>query len=464
MSETNPVVDTPVEEKKEEQQQQTETITEQVVADDEEKPVAAADTVLEEKATDEAPAENKEEAAVVEEEAVVEEVVEDVVTLESAHSDSNPRVFLDIEMGGESIGRIVFELFANVCPLTAENFRALCTGEKGMGKMGKPLHYKGSIFHRVIKDFMLQFGDFTNFNGTGGESIYGQKFADENFVLKHTESFVLSMANAGPGTNGSQVFCTTAVTPWLDGKHVVFGKCIRGQDVVRFIEDQAPGSQNQDKPRVDIVIANCGEFTAEQDIDTPADPRDPYPYSFDDVKTEEEKNCTFRVKLANELKDNGNEYFRESSFAKAAGIYSKALRFLTVSQNTTITPEESMDLAKAKVPIFQNRAQCYLKLHEALVKEDPKEAKLFKYLQQALPDLHFCLQLDDTNVKALYRLAQIYAFTGDIQEEFQVIDHALKVHPEDKAIIAFWNKSNAKQKAFKKKHADRFAKAFEDDQ
>lgn len=388
------------------------------------------------------------------------------MTIADAHSDENPRVFLDINMGGESLGRIVIELFANVCPKTAENFRALCTGEKGVGRAGKPLHYKNSIFHRVIKDFMLQFGDFTNFNGTGGESIYGEKFADENFVLTHTEPGLLSMANAGPGTNGSQVFITTAVTSWLDGKHVVFGKVIRGMDVVRMVEDQAPGSQAQDKPRVDIVIENCGEIAQGEDDAAPLDPRDPYPYSFDDLKVEEgeEKNCPTRIKYANLLKEAGNEYYKEDNLTKAVAKYSKGLRYLTVSQNVVITPEESMDLAKAKVPIFLNRAQCYLKLHEQLMKTDPKEGKKFFHLQTALPDLHFCLQLDDTNAKALYRLTQIYSFTGDVQEEFQVIDHALKVHPEDKNIQVLWNKADAKLKAFKKKHSQRFAKAFEDDQ
>ena len=170
---------------------------------------------------------------------------------------NNPRVFFDVSIGGQPAGRVVMELFADQVPKTAENFRALCTGEKGTGKSGKPLHYQGSVFHRVIPQFMLQGGDFTRGNGTGGESIYGEKFEDENFKLRHTGPGILSMANAGPGTNGSQFFICTVKTSWLDGKHVVFGQVVEGMDVVQAVEKV--GSQTG-KTSKEVKIEKSGQL------------------------------------------------------------------------------------------------------------------------------------------------------------------------------------------------------------
>lgn len=164
------------------------------------------------------------------------------------------KVWFDIQIGDEKAGRVEIGVFGKTVPKTAKNFVELAKKPEGKG-------YKNSKFHRVIKDFMIQGGDFTKGDGTGGESIYGARFADENFKLKHYGAGWLSMANAGKDTNGSQFFITTKQTPWLDGRHVVFGKIIKGMDVVRKIENSKTDSR--DKPERDVIIIDCGAVELE---------------------------------------------------------------------------------------------------------------------------------------------------------------------------------------------------------
>ncbi|XP_043982519.1 peptidyl-prolyl cis-trans isomerase D isoform X2 [Gambusia affinis] len=248
------------------------------------------------------------------------------VPSEKPSNPENPRVFFDVDIDGEKAGRIVLELFADVTPKTAENFRALCTGEKGVGKStGKPLHFKGCPFHRIIKKFMIQGGDFSNHNGTGGESIYGEKFEDENFHYKHDKVGLLSMANAGVNTNGSQFFITTVPTPHLDGKHVVFGQVLKGIGVVKMLESV---ETTEDTPIKPCIIADCGEHKDGDSWGAALDDGtgDAHP-DFPEDSDIDFKDLDKVVSTAEDVKNIGNVMFKNQDWRTAVRKYKKALSY-----------------------------------------------------------------------------------------------------------------------------------------
>lgn len=346
-----------------------------------------------------------------------------------AVSNRRPRVYFDIQIGKQKAGRIIFELYNDVVPKTAENFRALCTGEKGTGEQGKPLHYKGSIFHRVIKQFMIQGGDFTAFNGTGGESIYGEKFPDENFELKHDRPFLLSMANSGPGTNGSQFFVTTVPTPHLDGKHVVFGEVINGKSVVRKIENQPTQG---DKPVVDVTIVESGEFTGKdyEDADKHAadatgDTYEDYP---DDFKSEE-LTAPLCFKIASEVKNFGNTAFKSGQLSLALDKYQKGLRYLNEFPEPDEKDPKELDgqMKALRFTLHSNSSLLANKL------EQYKNGKT--WATYALEVSAAANAKDADKAKAYYRRAVASEGLKEEDEALADLEEASKLAPSDAAIV-----------------------------
>ncbi|BGO90578.1 hypothetical protein NBRC10512_005298 [Rhodotorula toruloides] len=371
----------------------------------------------------------------------------------------NPRVYFDVSIQGHSAGRIVMELFADVVPKTAENFRALTTGEKGVGKTGKPLSYKGSKFHRVIRKFMIQGGDFTAGNGTGGESIYGEKFEDENFDLKHDKPFLLSMANAGPGTNGSQFFITTVPTPHLDGKHVVFGRVLHGRSVVRLIEESPV---NGDAPTEEILIADCGELAEGEDgvmADEFADGHEEYP-SDDESDINDPKTA---LKVAMEIKERGTDLFKKGNFEQAQKKYIKALRYLDRHLDLQARDLElEGQFATLRLSILLNSSLTALKVPGTTsaqlgVKQatralsldaDPEEHPMHKKLTDA------------EKAKALYRRAMASIVLKEENEAIADLELASKLQPEDGGIKAQLNAAKKRVEDRKAKARQAYAKMF----
>ncbi|KAK9836289.1 hypothetical protein WJX81_002323 [Elliptochloris bilobata] len=313
---------------------------------------------------------------------------------------SNPLVFFDVAVGGEVAGMIVFELYKDAVPKTAENFRELCTGEAGTGKStGLPLHFKGAPFHRIIKNFMIQGGDFSARNGTGGESVYGEKFEDEGFALKHDRPGLLSMANAGPNTNGSQFFITTVPTPHLDGKHVVFGQVLKGYGTVRTLEAQEVDT-GSNRPLRECVIADCGELPADADLagirTWAAEEGDPYPEWPDDAEVPpEQREVDFRLAAAEAIRAKGNALFKVGEHQAALQRYNKAMHWLDPDSFEAGGPPPSAGeiqrLGLAFISPLLNRAACLLRLGRA---------------EKSAQDCSRVLERVPAHAKALFRRGQ----------------------------------------------------------
>ncbi|KAM0528203.1 hypothetical protein ACHAPS_002044 [Verticillium nonalfalfae] len=358
--------------------------------------------------------------------------------------EKRSRVFFDISIGGKSAGRVTFELYDDLVPKTAENFRALCTGEKGLGKSGKPLHYKGSIFHRIIKQFMIQGGDFTQGNGTGGESIYGAKFADEAFPKTHDRPFLLSMANAGPDTNGSQFFITTVPTPHLDNKHVVFGEVLNGKSIVRQLENLP--TQNGDKPVKDAIIADCGVLTGDAalaaDVKAPDAMGDAYEDFPEDCATPPE--AAEVLAIATACKDYGNRAFKAGDPALGLEKYQKGIRYLNEEPDLEALPEADRPALQAQLDALRfalnnNSALLALKL------ETFDDAHRFADAALAAAEKPAATVKDADRAKALYRRGFASVRLKDEEAAVADLEAAHKLVPADGLILNELN--SVKQKA-----------------
>lgn len=368
----------------------------------------------------------------------------------------NPKAYFDITIGGSSKGRIVFEVYKDVVPKTAENFLKLCEGNAGMAKTKPdvPLSYKGSIFHRVIKDFMCQFGDFTNFDGTGGESIYGEKFEDENFQLKHDKPFLLSMANAGPNTNGSQAFITCVPTPHLDGKHVVFGEVIQGKRIVRLIEKQQT-EDGTDKPMRDVKIDDCGllpdDYVVPEDAEqTPTDEfGDNYEESLKDDSKVDIKDVNSVLKAVDTVKEIGTQLFKKQDYAHALQKYQKCDKFLKEYFPDDLSKEDMDRVNQLKVSNPLNIAICGLKVKD------------YRTVLVACSEVLYQEAADDkAKAKAFYRRGLAYYNVNDTDMALTDLEMATTFQQNDPAILKAINDTKKKRKEQSEKQKKSLSKMF----
>ncbi|TGJ78581.1 hypothetical protein E0Z10_g10183 [Xylaria hypoxylon] len=312
------------------------------------------------------------------------------------------RVFFDITIGKKAAGRVTFELYDDVVPKTAENFRSLCTGEKGLSKSGKPLSYKGSIFHR---------------------SIYGAKFEDENFELKHEKPFLLSMANAGPGTNGSQFFVTTVATPHLDGKHVVFGEVKTGKSIIRQIENL---TTQADKPQPDVTITDCGELTGPATEDAKA--ADPLGDTYEDFPEDQTADAPLDaskiLQIASDCKEFGNKAFKAGDLLTGLEKYQKGLRYLNEDPDL----EEASEDTKTKLSALRFTLNCNSALLN-LKLEAWEDAE-----RSAASALAVSGTSDAEKGKAHYRRGLALIKLKDEDEAVKALQEARKLVPGDAAV------------------------------
>ncbi|KAL2915800.1 peptidyl-prolyl cis-trans isomerase cpr6 [Polyrhizophydium stewartii] len=358
-------------------------------------------------------------------------------------------------LGGRPLGRIVMELYADVCPRTTANFAALCRGDGVSAVSGVKLAYKGSTFHRVIKGFMIQGGDFTRGDGTGGESIYGEKFADEDFSVKHERAGLLSMANAGKDTNGSQFFITTVPTPHLDGKHVVFGRVIKGMSVVRAIENTEKGAN--DRPVEPVVIADAGELAEGEDDGVPppadGDALPDYPEDHDLAGEDHPKEfIAFAAGIkavANTLLKQGLAEKPESEqaaelFRRAAEKYHKGVRYL---EAVNPSPEDAAELDHAakteffalKVSLLSNLGLAYTKLGEWFKAQNASErvlsiAETLTAYTARNPTTPLLVTPADQG-KAMFRLGQALVRQQRLEEGLETLTKAQSLAPGEGLIL-----------------------------
>ncbi|KAI5961812.1 CPR6 [Candida pseudojiufengensis] len=344
------------------------------------------------------------------------------MSTQEQQNENKSLVYFDLTCDGKPKGRVIFKLYDDIVPKTTKNFRTLCSEEnkhKNSPISGKPLSYKNSIFHRVIKDFMCQGGDFTHGTGIGGESVY------ENFDKLHDKPFLLSMANAGPNTNGSQFFITTVPTPHLNGKHVVFGELIQGKSIIRQMERSDKDSN--DKPVDEWKIEDCGELPADYVLND--NPDDGTGDEFEeilkdnDVKKVDINDPNSVINAVTKIKDIGTKLLKEGKLKNSMEKYSKAVNYLDDYFPEDLSNEKISEINKLKISCLLNLSLVSLKL---------KNGK--KAIKAANDALHTDLIDDKSKVKALYRKGSGYLLIKDEENAELYFKEAFKLEPNDPAI------------------------------